>query len=263
MSTTEPDQVCSITDFAGIIVQLILGVLCFSILICKRYIEHPRRHWKIWILDVSKQLASALVAHFANVVLSIVLTVDDEAGTDVCCWYFVSFMSDTTIGVVICYYMLKLTNKLLAKVGLHDYKTGNYIKPVIGDQAKRHEPFEISYKNWAIQLTIWNIIVVLSKFVLYFVLVLFAQALIAITNFLFQHLVTLPVIKLIVVMIIVPVIMNSLQFWIQDNFLKHKASANEDPQVTRLYFETDVTATGYILQGNAMQIANLSANKLL
>ncbi len=57
----------------GILIQLGLGVLSFSVLILKRYREKPRRPWKIWIFDTSKQIASQMIAHFINLTISIAL----------------------------------------------------------------------------------------------------------------------------------------------------------------------------------------------
>ena len=60
--------------FLGIVIQLGLGVLSFSVLIIKRLRENPKRPWKIWIFDTSKQLFSQVLAHFINLTISILLT---------------------------------------------------------------------------------------------------------------------------------------------------------------------------------------------
>jgi hypothetical protein len=63
----------------GIIIQLSLGVLSFSVLIIKRFREYPRRPWKIWLFDTSKQLVSQLMAHFINLTISIALASSDSS----------------------------------------------------------------------------------------------------------------------------------------------------------------------------------------
>jgi hypothetical protein len=68
---------CSMTGILGILIQVGLGVLSFSVLIIKRFREKPRRTWKIWIFDTSKQLISQVVAHFINLTISIALTYND------------------------------------------------------------------------------------------------------------------------------------------------------------------------------------------
>jgi len=75
---TESNTNCSMTGMLGIIIQLALGILSFSVLIIKRFREKPRRAWKIWIFDTSKQLISQLLAHFINLTISIALSYNDD-----------------------------------------------------------------------------------------------------------------------------------------------------------------------------------------
>lgn len=70
---------CSMTGLLGILIQLALGVLSFSVLIVKRLREKPQRPWKIWIFDTSKQLISQLLAHFINLTISIALAYNDDS----------------------------------------------------------------------------------------------------------------------------------------------------------------------------------------
>lgn len=56
--------------------------------------------------DASKQLVSALVAHLLNVSLAVILS--NEGSNDACIWYFITIMFDTTVGVVICYFLLQI-----------------------------------------------------------------------------------------------------------------------------------------------------------
>ena len=55
-------------------VQLALGVLAIGSLVVKRYVEKPRRSWKVWALDVSKQAAGGLFAHALNLLLAMFLS---------------------------------------------------------------------------------------------------------------------------------------------------------------------------------------------
>lgn len=89
----------------GILIQIGLGVLSFSVLLIKRYRENPPRPWKIWIFDTSKQLVSQMLAHFMNLTISIALTYEDST-SDECLWYFTTNILDNTIGVLICVFCL-------------------------------------------------------------------------------------------------------------------------------------------------------------
>lgn len=98
----------------GILIQVGLGLLSFSVLIIKRYFEHPKRPWKIWKLDASKQIISQLIAHFINLTISLALTYDQK-NSDECLWYFVTNIFDNTMGVFICIILLKLVENNLRK----------------------------------------------------------------------------------------------------------------------------------------------------
>lgn len=88
------------------IVQLVLAALSFSVLILKRYKEHPKRPWRIWAMDTSKQGVSQLIAHFINVGISLLLS--NHLDNDACIWYFTTNVLDNTVGVFICCGVLRL-----------------------------------------------------------------------------------------------------------------------------------------------------------
>jgi hypothetical protein len=65
----------------GIMIQLGLAALSFSALIIKRYRENPKRPWKIWMFDTSKQIFSQILAHFINLTISLALSYN-QANSD-------------------------------------------------------------------------------------------------------------------------------------------------------------------------------------
>ena len=81
----------------GFLIQGILGAAAFSVLIVKRYVEKPRRPWKIWFYDILKQIISSLFLHLFNLVISAILS-DDDNDADACVWYFVTVVLDCTLG---------------------------------------------------------------------------------------------------------------------------------------------------------------------
>jgi hypothetical protein len=87
-------------------VQLALGILSFSVLVYKRYIELPKRAWKIWALDTSKQGVSQFIAHIINVAISMQLS--SRLSSDACIWYFTTNILDNTLGVILCVSVLGL-----------------------------------------------------------------------------------------------------------------------------------------------------------
>lgn len=74
MDSDDPIQSCQLIGLVGILIQLVLAALSFSVLVYKRYKERPKRAWKIWFLDTSKQGASQFLAHVINVAISIHLS---------------------------------------------------------------------------------------------------------------------------------------------------------------------------------------------
>jgi hypothetical protein len=57
------------------------------------------------IKDISKQGASAFVSHFLNLILAVLLSTNNNA--DQCVWYFINITIDTTIGVFLCYVLMR------------------------------------------------------------------------------------------------------------------------------------------------------------
>lgn len=237
--STSNKSSCELNGDAGIAIQFSMGALIILVLTYKRFREKPRRHWKIWLLDVSKQMMSAFAAHVCNVGLATLLTqATDDSNADVCGWYFITILFDTTLGVVICYLLLSGVNKLFVKGNLERFASGNYYRVNAGNTFQK-KSVEIDYCVWFVQLLIWNFIVVLSKLALFGIQYVLQDFLVDWTASLFSGLSDQPIVKLVIVMMIVPTIMNSFQFWIQDSFLKKTLNKDEAPYIKELFFESD------------------------
>ncbi|ETV95751.1 hypothetical protein, variant 2 [Aphanomyces invadans] len=110
VSIAAPAERCTLLNGTfNDLIQVMLGLIALSVLIFKRYHEHPRRPMKIWIFDASKQLIGAGVAHAANLAIAIALTGLAKGRTDAdqCAFYFINFTLDTTLGVAVNYVLLK------------------------------------------------------------------------------------------------------------------------------------------------------------
>lgn len=117
---------CKILGKFGFAVQGMLGLSAFFVLFIKRHFEKPKRQWKIWALDTSKQATSALVAHLINVILAIMLS--RVSNDDACNWYFITIFFDTTVGVFFCYVLLQSLQMLLSRYGCSKLNSGNYFR---------------------------------------------------------------------------------------------------------------------------------------
>jgi len=71
---------------------------------------------------------------------------------DACVWYFINIMLDTTIGVVFCYFVLKLLEKVTFHYGYRTFKSGEYYN---------QKTNEVDYQIWTLQFLAWGGIVCL------------------------------------------------------------------------------------------------------
>jgi flagellar biosynthesis protein FliR len=73
----------------------------------------------LFFLDGTKQLLSSGMLHFVNISFSVFIGSKEH---DQCGIYLMSFVFDISVGILICWYMMKLLDKFLtyknSKVGL-------------------------------------------------------------------------------------------------------------------------------------------------
>ena len=224
---------CQILGTFGVFIQALLGLLSFSALIVKRYFEHPKRPTVVWILDTSKQAFSSVLAHFMNMLLAIILS--EKNASDNWEWYFINITVDVLLGVFLCYFLLRGLEKLALWLGIGSLNTGNYINinsdKTISTEAEYELKFdsgEIDIKVWLLQIIMWGVIVATVKIILFFFQMLVAEYLEFVSKILIGWLHIYPKIKLILIMMIIPFLLNTFQYWIQDNFLKHKKSKDKE-----------------------------------
>eukprot|EP00927_Polykrikos_kofoidii_P052753 TRINITY_DN4669_c0_g1_i1.p1 TRINITY_DN4669_c0_g1~~TRINITY_DN4669_c0_g1_i1.p1 ORF type:complete len:331 (+),score=65.83 TRINITY_DN4669_c0_g1_i1:69-995(+) len=204
-----------IPGFFGVMMQVLLFLCSILTLVFKKSRDRTRS-WFEFGLDSSKQLMGAGMIHCLNLLFAEHLTSYLNTG-DECEWYWVNIMVDTTIGVGISALLLRGSMVVLeATLGIEEsleFESGAY---------KESFTNSINYRKYAKQLANWLLIVVAMKLCMLVLMVIFALPLQAVA-----HLVLTPVssnsaVKLLVVMIVTPVIMNAFQFWVTDNIIKKK-----------------------------------------
>jgi len=75
-SSSSDDEYCKVydkNDFFTLVVQMLLAALALGSLYIKRLREVPRRTFRTWFLDVSKQGFGACFAHILNMVRLLLL----------------------------------------------------------------------------------------------------------------------------------------------------------------------------------------------
>ncbi|THV08226.1 hypothetical protein K435DRAFT_824799 [Dendrothele bispora CBS 962.96] len=198
---------CQLLGPTALIVQGLMGILVILSLLYKRHRESPKRPWKIWLFDVSKQVVGQMFVHGVNVLISDLVSHIDSSNA--CVSYFLNILADTTLGVALLYVILQvLTYVLSEKFHLQGFESGIY-----GD------PPSIAY--WGRQAVIYVVALTTMKFMVIGLLYLF-PGLFTIAEWLLSWTWTSEGggMQVIFVMGIFPIIMNILQFWIIDTIVK-------------------------------------------
>ena len=103
-------------------------------------------------------------------------------------------------------------------------KSGVYVDESVSiiPQEKEHVSADskINYRIWILQMVIWCMIVTLSKIIVFFFEVVNHRPIVRMGEAALSFFEGNPRLELVVVMIAIPVSLNSVQFWVQDNFLK-------------------------------------------
>lgn len=206
----------------ALFIQFILGSLCIGTLVVKRWTEVPRRPWDIWSFDALKQGIGATFGHFANIVLSVLLVSDiDSTPVDECQWYCLSYLVDSTLGITMNLLLLTAFESILKRQpNCSHLKFGDYGNPP-------------SIRLFAAQLMVWLTIVLFTKVVTYSLQLHYSLQFETLMAYLLSGVSEDPKLELVVVMIIIPMIVNSLQFWLTDMFLKNDDSTVDDDATGR------------------------------
>ncbi|KAJ1659392.1 hypothetical protein IWQ61_001524 [Dispira simplex] len=201
---------CKLMDGFAIFIQSLLGVIAISTLFIKRQHEVPRRPFMIWFFDVSKQASGSAMMHVLNLVAAHMSGRSSRENSNPCIWYFMNLVLDTTVGVYILYLYLKLIQKVVRQLQLTDMESGNYGTPP-------------RVRIWAKQSIAFFVALLLMKLTVTIALAVFPSLAIVGRIFLapFRQ-VGDPRIQVVMVMLVVPLIMNIVQFWLIDQVVKQK-----------------------------------------
>ncbi|CAK7224828.1 hypothetical protein SCUCBS95973_005652 [Sporothrix curviconia] len=236
----EPSGDCRLMGPFAIFVQLGLGGLALMSLVYKRWRERPQRPVKIWFFDVSKQVFGSVLVHMANVFMSLLTSgrfsikltpsvvsraavlLQRDGGSEPytpnpCSFYLLNLAIDTTLGIPILIFLLRITTAIVSYTPLgrpaESIQSGNYGRPP---------------NAW------WW----LKQSIIYFC-GLFGMKICVLIIF-----VTMPWIsrvgdwalrwtegneqlQIIFVMMLFPLIMNALQYYIIDSFIKDQTTESD------------------------------------
>ncbi|CAE7229803.1 unnamed protein product [Rhizoctonia solani] len=215
---------CRLLGPTALVVQGLMGIFVILSLVWKRNHESPRRPWRIWVFDVSKQIVGQIFVHFSNVFISNLVA--HHSSGNPCTLYFLNVLVDTTVGVGLIYAFLHAGTWLFAtKLNLKGFRSGDYggVPP--------------SKVFWLRQATVYVTSLLLMKVA---VVLLFAvwPALYALGDWLLSWTDGNASIQVVFVMGLFPIVMNVLQFWLIDSIVKLKdktpslpiSSSNEEQE---------------------------------
>ncbi|KAK5115464.1 hypothetical protein LTR62_001123 [Meristemomyces frigidus] len=231
-TTAEPAEgqaECRLLGPFALLVQAALGAMAILSLVWKRYRETPKRPWKIWFFDVSKQVTGSMLTHVLNLAMSMLSSVDmvnvaQVAGTqgakddpdgrmpNPCSYYLLNLGIDTTIGIPVLYVLLKVLHAAFLRTPLatppESIKSGNYGQPPRA-------------RWWAKQLLIYFIGLTGMKLFVFF---LFAALpwLPWVGDWALRWTKGNEALEVTFAMFIFPLGMNAIQYWIIDNFIMDK-----------------------------------------
>jgi hypothetical protein len=190
----------------SVLVNFLLGFFSLSsLLIKRRWFDKRKRSNKVFILDAAKLAIGGTAGHALNIVLAHML---DETGLDdECKFYLVNYMLDFLIGVPLSYFII-LASSVVAEtrkwVSLE--RRGYYGRP-------------LDIGVWAKQTLEFTLTLALSKTLLAIPLFVFKDEFEKVGAELVRPVQAHPRFELFLVMIIVPVTLNALQFVIFDQIL--------------------------------------------
>lgn len=222
---------CVLVDKLGWVLQLALGILAFLVLIYKRFQENPRRSWKIWSFDTSKQAIVSVEIHFINIALARVMMKHGHSN-DSCGWYFTMVLLDTTIGLFTIFWLLRWSSWFVHRHRIKLLYSGEYGTPP-------------RWRPWFAQLLLYNTVMLIEKGLVSLLLLLhFIQR---VGGAILKPIGDVsPTFELVLALVITPFLINVMWFWIVDNFLM-KAEADSPQRSSYRFTELardDVSGSG-------------------
>ncbi|RDL29958.1 uncharacterized protein BP5553_10585 [Venustampulla echinocandica] len=223
-----PNGECRLLGPFAIFVQGALGCLALLALVYKRWRERPQRPMKIWSFDVSKQVVGGVLVHTANLLMSMLssgqfsIKVDpnnarkrsvDENGNyqpNPCSFYLLNLAIDTTIGIPILIFLLRIFTALFAMTPFgkpyESIESGNYGNPPRAWW-------------WCKQSMIYFLGLMGMKFCV-LIIFLVLPWISRIGDWALRWTEGDEALQVIFVMLVFPVIMNATQYYIIDSFIK-------------------------------------------
>lgn len=199
---------CELFGPLALVIQGTMGAFAIMTLVIKRSKESPQRPLWVWFFDVSKQVFGSLGLHVINLALSNLQSHSDEPDQDnnPCTWYFLNLLLDTTLGVPILWFFLYIIHMTAFRIGVTEIISGQY-----GDPPR--------WSAFIKQAGLYLVAMICMKSVLYSVTEM-VPWLDSIGAFLLSWTNWSPELQVVFVILIFPLIMNTLQYYLIDTIIQ-------------------------------------------
>ncbi|KAF2807995.1 uncharacterized protein BDZ99DRAFT_420719 [Mytilinidion resinicola] len=215
---------CHLLGPFALIIQGALGLLAISVLVYKRWRETPRRPLKIWFFDASKQVFGSVLLHIANLFMSMLSSgsfdvaaaaknaVQDDGGKkpNPCSFYLLNIAVDTTLGIPILVILLRILHIAFSYTPLakppSSLRSGNYGNP--------------PRATWWLKQSFIYFFGLLGMKLCVFVLFLLLPWIAWVGDWALRWTEGNKRLQVAFVMLVFPLIMNAMQYWIIDGFIK-------------------------------------------
>lgn len=199
---------CELFGPLALVIQGTMGAMAILTLVFKRSKEHPQRPLWVWFFDVSKQVFGAFGLHCINLLLSNVQSHSDEPDQDnnPCTWYFLNLLLDTTLGVPVLWFFLYIIHMTAFRVGVTEIISGQYGNPP-------------KWSAFLKQAGLYLVAMVCMKSVLFSVTQMIPW-LDDVGAFLLSWTNWSPELQVVFVILIFPIMMNTLQYYLIDTIIQ-------------------------------------------
>jgi hypothetical protein len=237
---------CQLLGPFAVVVQAALGLLALLSLVYKRWRERPQRPVKVWAFDASKQVFGSALLHLANLFMSMfssgeltqslsktgkavaAATASSPYQPNPCSYYLLNLGIDTTLGIPILICILKVLHVGASYTPLarppESIKSGYY-----------GEPPRASW--WLKQSLIYFAGLVGMKLCVFIIFQL-CPWIVKIGDWALRWTEGNEALQIAFVMLIFPLIMNGLQYYIVDIFIKDKSKMEENADGSERHDET-------------------------
>lgn len=204
-----------------IFIQFFLAITAVAALVYKRSIESDQRSWLVWSLDCSKQAYASALQHITNMILGVLFARGGTASE--CIWYLVNFTITVACGLVLLSLAMRLYNYIVERNQWTLLRTGEYGTPPLS--------WKQSWKPWLAQTLVWGLLASAEKIVTAFVVILpLRNVLDSVASALEAPFVGRPRLELLLTMVIGPMLLNALFYWVIDGLIMRKRARGASRQ---------------------------------